>query len=79
VQGDVLGFLDHAHSAPAKLLDDAEVRNVAANQRGRIRHRAHMLGCSPSQVNEHSLPAIQRTTTRHVNNPPQCPRRHKAA
>ncbi len=56
----VLGLVNHPHPPAAKLLDDAVVGNRAANQRGRVHHRPHMLGWCRSQVNEHRLFARQR-------------------
>ncbi len=57
VEASVLRLVDDAHSATAKFLEDAVVRDGLPDERGGIRHLPDMLGCGQRQVNEESLEA----------------------
>src|SRR5579862_6641274 len=48
----VLCAVHHTHATAAELLDDAVVRNSAADERLGILHSSRILGCIPRQVNE---------------------------
>src|SRR5262249_61106135 len=52
IQACVLSLVDHTHTATAKLLDDAVVRNRLSDERRGLRHLARILGAGLEQVNE---------------------------
>jgi hypothetical protein len=45
VKPGVLGFVHHSHASGTQLFDDAVMRYSPVDQRVRIRHNAHILGC----------------------------------
>jgi len=51
VEADVLGLIDHAHSAAAEFFEDEVMRDGKTNQGGGVLHLAHILGCGVRQVN----------------------------
>ncbi len=44
VKSSVFGFVDHAHSPATELFDDSIMRDGLAYERGRVRHKAFILG-----------------------------------
>jgi hypothetical protein len=50
-QGDVFGFVNHAHAAAAEFFDDAVVRDGAADEGLGVRHECAILKRAVGQVN----------------------------
>src|ERR1700729_1125008 len=56
---DIFSLVNHTHTAATESFHDAVVRDGAADQRLRIRHVAHILGCEESQVNAEELRSLR--------------------